>query len=52
MRTEPEVSVPIVMRNYHHEVLRNDLAKVLTPLAATGDLADVLVSRCVRLALP
>lgn len=36
--TEPEVSVPAVMRNYH-EVLRNDLAKVLAPLAATGDPA-------------
>lgn len=36
--TEPEVSVPAVMRNYH-EVLRNDLAKVLAPLAAAGDLA-------------
>jgi hypothetical protein len=36
--TEPEVSVPAVMRNYH-EVLRNDLAKVLTPLADAGDLA-------------
>lgn len=36
--TEPEVSVPAVMRNYH-EVLRNDLAKVLAPLAATGELA-------------
>jgi len=35
--TEPEVSVPAVMRNYH-EVLRNDLAKVLTPLAEVGDL--------------
>jgi hypothetical protein len=35
--TEPEVSAPAVMRNYH-EVLRNDLAKVLAPLAATGDL--------------
>ncbi|HXD49927.1 MAG TPA: hemerythrin domain-containing protein [Gemmatimonadaceae bacterium] len=34
---EPEVSVPAVMRNYH-EVLRNDLAKVLAPLA---DAADV-----------
>jgi hypothetical protein len=33
--TEPEVSVPAVMRNYH-EVLRNDLAKVLTPLAEAG----------------
>ena len=38
MMTEPEVSVPAVMRNYH-EVLRNDLAKVLAPLAAAGDLA-------------
>lgn len=36
--TEPEVSVPAVMRNYH-EVLRNDLAKVLTPLAEAGDVA-------------
>lgn len=36
--TEPEVSVPAVMRNYH-EVLRNDLAKVLTPLAEAGDTA-------------
>jgi hypothetical protein len=36
--TEPEVSVPAVMRNYH-EVLRNDLARVLAPLAAAGDLA-------------
>jgi hypothetical protein len=36
--TEPDVSVPAVMRNYH-EVLRNDLAKVLTPLAESGDLA-------------
>jgi len=35
--TEPEVSVPAVMRNYH-EVLRNDLAQVLTPLAEAGDL--------------
>jgi len=35
---EPEASVPAVMRNYH-EVLRNDLAKVLAPLAASGDLA-------------
>lgn len=35
---EPEVSVPAVMRNYH-EVLRNDLAKVLAPLAAAGDVA-------------
>ena len=37
--TEPEVSAPAVMRNYH-EVLRNDLAKVLAPLAAAGDLAS------------
>jgi len=37
--TEPEVSVPAVMRNYH-EVLRNDLSKVLTPLAQTGAVAD------------
>ncbi|KQW51934.1 MULTISPECIES: hemerythrin domain-containing protein [unclassified Roseateles] len=36
--TEPEVSVPAIMRNYH-EVLRNDLAKVLAPLAERGDLA-------------
>ncbi len=36
--TEPEVSVPAVMRNYH-EVLRNDLSRVLTPLAEAGDLA-------------
>lgn len=36
--TEPEVSVPAVMRNYH-EVLRNDLAQVLAPLAEAGDLA-------------
>jgi hypothetical protein len=35
---EPEVSVPAVMRNYH-EVLRNDLAKVLAPLADAGDMA-------------
>jgi hypothetical protein len=34
---EPEVSAPAVMRNYH-EVLRNDLSKVLAPLAATGDI--------------
>jgi hypothetical protein len=34
---EPEISVPAFMRNYH-EVLRNDLAKVLTPLAEAGDL--------------
>jgi hypothetical protein len=36
--TEPEVSVPAFMRNYH-EVLRNDLSKVLAPLASAGDLA-------------
>jgi hypothetical protein len=35
---EPEVSVPAVMRNYH-EVLRNDLAKVLAPLCEAGDVA-------------
>jgi len=35
---EPEVSVPAVMRNYH-EVLRNDLAKVLATLADAGDCA-------------
>lgn len=35
--TEPEVSVPAVMRNYH-EVLRNDLSKVLPRLAEAGDL--------------
>ena len=37
--TKPEVSVPVVMRNYH-EVLRNDLVKVLAPLAAAGELAS------------
>lgn len=36
--TEPEVSVPAIMRNYH-EVLRNDLAKVLARLAEAGDVA-------------
>jgi hypothetical protein len=41
--TEPEVSVPAVMRNYH-EVLRNDLAKVLAPRAEAGDLAGVAVA--------
>lgn len=35
--TEPEVSAPAVMRNYH-EVLRNDLARVLGPLAEAGDM--------------
>jgi hypothetical protein len=35
--SEPEVSVPAIMRNYH-EVLRNDLAKVLAPRAEAGDL--------------
>jgi hypothetical protein len=34
--TEPDVSVPAVMRNYH-EVLRNDLSRVLGPLAEAGD---------------
>jgi hypothetical protein len=34
--TEPDVSVPALMRNYH-EVLRNDLAKVLAPCADAGD---------------
>jgi hypothetical protein len=41
--TEPEVSVPAVMRNYH-EVLRNDLAKVLAPRAEAGDLAGFAVA--------
>ena len=36
--TEPEASAPALMRNYH-EVLRNDLARVLTPLAEAGDVA-------------
>lgn len=36
--TEPEVSAPAVMRNYH-EVLRNDLSRVLAPLAEAGDVA-------------
>ena len=36
--TEPEVSVPAIMRNYH-EVLRNDLSKVLPALAEAGDMA-------------
>lgn len=35
--TEPDVCVPAVLRSYH-EVLRNDLARVLVPLADTGDL--------------
>jgi len=35
--SEPEASAPAVMRNYH-EVLRNDLVKVLAPLAAAGDV--------------
>jgi hypothetical protein len=43
MMTEPEVSVPAVMRNYY-EVLRNDLAKVLAPLAAAGDLAGFVTA--------
>lgn len=41
--TEPEVSVPAVMRNYH-EVLRNDLAQVLTPLAEAGDVAAFAIA--------
>jgi hypothetical protein len=41
--TEPEVSVPAVMRNYH-EVLRNDLSKVLPPLAEAGDLDGFAVA--------
>jgi hypothetical protein len=41
--TEPDVSVPAVMRNYH-EVLRNDLSKVLTPLAEAGDVAGFSVA--------
>ena len=36
--TEPEASAPAVMRNYH-EVLRNDLVRVLTPLADAGEVA-------------
>ena len=43
MTTEPEVSVPAVMRNYH-EVLRNDLAKVLSPLAEAGNVAGFSVA--------
>jgi hypothetical protein len=35
--TEPEVSIPAVMRNYH-EVLRNDLSKILSPLSEAADL--------------
>ena len=35
---EPDISVPAFMRNYH-EVLRNDLGKVLPPLLAAGDAA-------------
>jgi len=41
--TEPEVSAPAVMRNYH-EVLRNDLTKVLAPLAEAADLAADLTN--------
>jgi hypothetical protein len=41
--TEPEVSVPAVMRNYH-EVLRNDLSRVLAPLTAAGDLGAFSVA--------
>jgi len=36
---EPEVSVPAFMRNYH-EVLRNDLGKVLPPLLEAGNVAE------------
>ena len=36
--TEPEVSSPAVMRNYH-EVLRNDLGKVMPALIEAGDMA-------------
>ena len=36
--TEPEVSVPAVMRNYH-EVLRNDLSRVLPSFVEAGNLA-------------
>ena len=35
---EPPASAPAIMRNYH-EVLRNDLYKVLTPLLAAADIA-------------
>jgi hypothetical protein len=35
--TEPEVSSPAVMRNYH-EVLRNDLSKVMPALIEAGDM--------------
>ena len=41
--TEPEASVPAVMRNYH-EVLRNDLSKVLGPLAEAGDVTRFAVA--------
>lgn len=41
--TEPEVSVPAIMRNYH-EVLRNDLSKVLAPLADAGDVPAFAVA--------
>lgn len=40
---EPDVSVPAFMRNYH-EVLRNDLARVLAPLADAGDVAGFAVA--------
>ena len=36
--TEPEASVPAMMRNYH-EVLRNDLGRMLSRLAEAGDVA-------------
>lgn len=41
--TEPEVSVPAVIRSYH-EVLRNDLARVLSPLAAAGDVEGFAIA--------
>jgi hypothetical protein len=41
--TEPEASVPAVMRNYH-EVLRNDLSKVLGPLAEACDVTRFAIS--------
>lgn len=36
--SEPEVSVPAFMRNYH-EVVRNDLGRLLAPLLEAGDVA-------------
>ena len=40
--TEPEVSVPAFMRN-NHEVLRNDLGKVLPPLLEAGNVVEFAV---------